>query len=243
MRLRHWANRTHRFIAMVAVLFVIIVTLTGLVLNHADTFGLSSRGAGFLSSVYGIEAPLPDAAFGAGGIVFASTTETLYADGRELASISGPLRGAVVTATGEIVIATPVEVLLATGTAMLVEHAFVDAGAPIVRLGVADKTIVAETTGKLFAVDTVAMALVDYDKDPAVDVAWSVPTTLDEDQTRQISKQALGKVVSWERVLTDLHSGRILPVAGRYIVDLAALSLLYLCFTGVLIWIRTRNLM
>lgn len=242
MPLRHWANRTHRFIAMVAVLFVIVVTLTGLVLNHADTFGLSSRGAGFLSSVYGIEAPSPDAAFDAGGIVFASTTDTLYADGRELATISGPLRGAVVTGTGEIIVATPVELLLTTSKAMLIEHAIINAGTPIVRFGVAGKKIVAATPEQLFAVDTVAMDLVVNDEDPAVGIAWSTPATLNDEQIGRISEQALGKIISWERVLNDLHSGRILPVVGRYIVDIAALCLLYLCFTGVLIWIRTRNL-
>lgn len=240
-RLRHWANRTHRFVAIVAVSFLIVITLTGLVLNHADALGMSNRGAAFLASVYGIDAPPVDTAFRAADIVFASAADTLYANGRELMAIAGPIRGAAVGANGQIVVATSTELLLITGEAVLVERAAVDAGAPILRLGTDSDRLVVATTDEHFTVELATMRLAAIDASDENLVSWSEPVTPGEDQLRRIATHSLGKVLSWERVLIDLHSGRILPVVGRYIVDLAALCLLYLSMTGIIVWVRTRN--
>jgi hypothetical protein len=43
---------------------------------------------------------------------------------------------------------------------------------------------------------------------------------------------------SWERVLTALHSGRLLGVEGSIILDLSAVVLIVLCLTGPYIWIK-----
>ncbi len=241
-RLRHWANRTHRFVALTAVAFLVIVTLTGLVLNHADTLGMSSRGAAFLASAYGIDAPPVDAAFEAGDIVFATAANTLYANGEGLVPVSGPIRGAVPDGSGDIIVATPQELILTTGTAALIERAGVDPGMPILRAGTLADRVVVATDERYYFVDPATLSLTAESRSNPADVAWARPVTLAAEQQRSIATQALGEVLHWERVLTDLHSGRILPVVGRYIVDLAALCLLYLSVTGFLIWMRTRKL-
>lgn len=240
--LRHWANRTHRFVAILAVVFIVILSLTGLVLNHADALGISARGASFLSTVYGIEAPPVDTAFEAGGVMFASAAGSLYANGRELAVVSGPVRGAAVTDNGDIVIATPTELLLSTSEAVLIERTTADTGTPIRRLGSAGNYVVVGTGDNYYSVDPATMSLAAVGSIDASAVNWASPASPDEEQRRRIATQALGKVLSWERVLSDLHSGRILPVAGRYIVDIATLCLLYLCLTGIVIWWRTRTI-
>lgn len=242
-RLRHWANRTHRFVALTAVAFLVIVTLTGLVLNHADALGMSSRGAAFLASAYGIDAPPVDAAFEAGDIVFATAANTLYANGEALAPVSGPIRGAAPDGSGDIVIATPGELILTTGAAALIERAGVDPGMPILRAGKLGDGVVIATDERYFGVDSATLNLTAESWTNPADVAWAQPITLAAEQQRRIATHALGEVLHWERVLTDLHSGRILPVVGRYIVDFAALCLLYLSVTGIVIWIRTRKLL
>lgn len=242
-RLRHWANRTHRFVALVAVVFLIIVTLSGLLLNHADALGMSSRGAAFLATAYGIEPPPVDAAYEAGEIVFSTAANTLYANGNAVTPVSGPIRGAAPDGNGDIVIATPAELILTTGAATLIERANVDAGAPILRAGKLGNRFVVATEGQYFVVDPATLSLATNDPIDPAGVTWATPVVLDADQQRRISKHSLGAALHWERVMTDLHSGRILPVVGRYIVDLAALCLLYLSVTGTIIWVRTRKLM
>lgn len=241
-RLRHWANRTHRFVALSAVVFLIVITATGLVLNHADALGMSTRGAGFLADVYGIDAPPVDAAFEARENVFATAAGTLYANGEALSPVSGPIRGAAPDSNGDIVVATAAELILTTGEADPIERANVDPGAPILRAGKLGGNLVVATAERHFIVDSATLSLAeDSQVDPA-DVAWAEPVSLAADQQRRIATHALGEVLHWERVLADLHSGRILPVVGRYIVDLAALCLLYLSVTGITIWVRTRKL-
>ena len=71
-------------------------------------------------------------------------------------------------------------------------------------------------------------------------IAWSLPTILSDEQAQQIGTAVLGQAFNWERVLLDLHSGRILPTVGRYIADITALCLLYMCFSGFVLWTRRR---
>jgi uncharacterized iron-regulated membrane protein len=49
-----------------------------------------------------------------------------------------------------------------------------------------------------------------------------------------------GTGLSLERVLLDLHSGRILGEAGVWLVDAAALLFLLLAGSGVWLWGRRR---
>ncbi|MBT5219105.1 MAG: hypothetical protein HOM16_06425, partial [Woeseia sp.] len=64
--------------------------------------------------------------------------------------------------------------------------------------------------------------------------------TPSQQQVAKIAATSLGKTLSWERVLSDLHSGRILPTVGRYLADITAICLLYLCVTGIFLWFRRR---
>jgi len=44
-----------------------------------------------------------------------------------------------------------------------------------------------------------------------------------------------------ERIMLDLHSGRILGRAGVYIMDAAAIGFLVLAASGVWLWVRRRT--
>ena len=46
--------------------------------------------------------------------------------------------------------------------------------------------------------------------------------------------------LNWQRLLQDLHAGRLFGLAGQLLMDLAALLLVVLAFTGVIIWSRGR---
>ncbi|MGS0729088.1 PepSY-associated TM helix domain-containing protein, partial [Shewanella sp. 0m-11] len=46
--------------------------------------------------------------------------------------------------------------------------------------------------------------------------------------------------LTWERVLLDMHSGRFFGSLGPWIMDLVALSLLIMAFTGCYIWLQQK---
>lgn len=237
---RHWTRQTHRVLGVFSVVFLIFIAASGLILNHADDFGMSHRAAGpWLLRLYGAEAPPVDSAYSAENVLFATSSATLYADGKELAKNTGPLVGAV-TIDDAYVVATSQEFLLSSHDLILVERYAPDAPGPMQRLGTSGDHIIVAIEDELYAFDPLRMELTAQSDLTMPSILWAQPATPSDEQAEQIGAAALGQAINWERVLLDFHSGRILPTVGRYIADLTALCLLYMCFTGIFMWVRKR---
>ncbi len=69
----------------------------------------------------------------------------------------------------------------------------------------------------------------------------TAPAEAPQSILRTIQHHNLGHELTWERVLLDLHSGRALTENGVYIMDVAALGMLFLAFSGILIWMQRRS--
>lgn len=239
-RPRHWARRTHRVLGMTSLVFLVFISVSGLVLNHADGLGLSRHAAApWLLQIYGIEPPPVDSAFSVRGVLFATSAGGLYANGRELANGTGKLIGAA-EADNDIVVATSNEFFVTTADGELIERFASEDTVQMLRLGTVDKNVIVEVLGRYSTFDPNTMGLSDAEETAPRDVTWSQSSAPSDEQLKQISMAAVGQAMNWERVLLDFHSGRILPVAGRYIADLTALSILYMCFSGILLWVRRR---
>ena len=209
-------------------------------LNHSDELGLPQlHVSGALANrLYGIEAAPVSTAFEAAGLVLVSAADTVYANENPIADGAGEIRGAVVS-DDLVVIGTNREVILTTTDAMVVERSAIAPSQELNRVGLEGSRVVVDTDTGLFALDTNQMQLTALDS-LSIDPAWSVPVQLDAAQGRRVSDAAAGHIITWERLLSDLHSGRILPVFGRYLFDITALCLLYLCISGVFLWFRRR---
>jgi hypothetical protein len=245
-RRRHWARRSHRVLGIASLLFVFLISLSGLILNHADGLGLSRHAAGpMLLKIYGVDVPPIDSAFSAGEVMFATSSGILFANGKELAGNSTDLCGAV-EFNDMLVIATSNEFLLTTRDGELIERFEPELHGAINKLGTDGQRIVAMVNDEPFVFDAAEMNLSTTLsstalQDSANDLVWSQSITLGEEQAKRIGIAGLTQSLNWERVLLDLHSGRILPKVGRYIADLTALSLLYLCMSGIVLWTRRRR--
>jgi hypothetical protein len=222
------------------MLFLVFISATGLVLNHADDFGMPHRPAGsWLLHLYSAELPPVDSAYSAANVLFATSTDTLYANGEELAKKTGRLIGAVATKDFHVV-ATGEEFFVSNRAVILIERYAPDANGPMTRLGTLGEHIIAMVQDELYEFDPQRMSLEVQANLPTSAIAWSQPVTPSDEQAEQIGVAALGQAINWERVLLDFHSGRILPTVGRYIADITALCLLYMCFTGLFLWARKR---
>lgn len=222
------------------MLFLVLISASGLVLNHADALGMSRHAAApWVLSLYSTELPPVDAAFSAAGVLFATSAETLYANGIELAKGTNRLIGSVVV-DDAYVVATSDEFFLISDDIALIERFAPDASGPMSKLGTAGQHIFVAIQDAYFEIDTQRMSLSSTADITPEKVAWSQPAIPSENQAEQIGTAALGQAINWERVLLDLHSGRILPTIGRYLADITALCLLYMCFTGLWLWARRR---
>jgi hypothetical protein len=74
----------------------------------------------------------------------------------------------------------------------------------------------------------------------AVDATWSVISDTPPALTRALQTAYRGNGLPLERVVLDLHSGRILGNVGVLLVDAAAIVFLLLAFSGIWLWSRRR---
>lgn len=236
---KHWARRTHRVFGVSSLVFIFLISLTGLVLNHADTLKLSTHyiSGPVMLGLYGIDAPPVEAAFAVGNMVFATADNKLFANGQILANDVEPLRGAILK-DELIVVATANEFFIVSRNGDLVERFAPDVAGLIRRLGSGGQKVVADVNNHQFVFNTNSMRL--HSLPEITHVTWSQAVTPSQQQVAKIAAASLDSTLSWERVLSDVHSGRIVPNVGRYLADLTAICLLYLCITGTVLWFRRR---
>lgn len=236
---RRWVRRLHRWFGLASCLFLLLIALSGVALNHADRMALSQRPAAlpFVVALYGIDAPAIETAYAARGSVVALAGGFVTVDGNIVAESRG-LVGAVAVRDGLLTV-TDDELLLFTPDGMLVERVSSPLPAGVQRLGSDGDTAVIDAGERRFRVDTAMMTLqpvTAWSRDPD----WAQSVLVSDEQARRIGAAVLGRTLNWSRVLNDVHSGRLLPGAGPVIVDLAALCLVYLAVSGLYLGLR-RN--
>ena len=70
-----------------------------------------------------------------------------------------------------------------------------------------------------------------------VSVRWLESET--QATTPELAQRYGEALISWERWLQDLHSGRFFGPVGIWVMSLAALIFIVLAFTGLLVWLST----
>ncbi|MCZ6803402.1 MAG: PepSY-associated TM helix domain-containing protein, partial [Proteobacteria bacterium] len=82
----------------------------------------------------------------------------------------------------------------------------------------------------------VNLDVLDWHEYDYLEADWSQASSIPEQLKRELLKQYRGSGLTIERVLLDLHSGRIVGFWGVYFVDFIAILFLILAFTGVWMW-------
>jgi hypothetical protein len=240
---RTWARRVHRWFGLAALVFVLLLSTTGIALNHTSAWHLDDTYVGWpwLLDAYGIDAPPPTASFADGEHRATLLGGRLYVDGRELARGIETLAGVAVT--GEwVAVAAGREVFLLAESGDLVER--IDPGAalpaPIAALGLADGRLALRSGSALLRFDesllNVEMAAGLQDDA----VRWSAPSTVPPDKLAHLQDLYRGRGITVERLLADLHSGRLFTRFGPLLMDLVAVLLIGLSITGLVMWLRHK---
>lgn len=231
----------HRWIGLASAAFVILLALTGLALNHTGALALDGK---YVQSPavldwYGIRAPDDVASYVAGPLTISSIGRQIYVDTARQADFDAPLAGAVLY--GEfIVVATTDKLSLLTRSGELVEQLGSAAGVPanIRALGVtADERLVLQAGQDYYATN---VAFVDWEKIDRPAAKWAHPTAPDAALVADLQQNYRGTGLSLERLMLDLHSGRILGEWGVYLVDGAAIAFLVLAASGMWLWGKRR---
>jgi len=227
----------HRRLGIVSVLLVIILVITGIMLNHTEELGLDKMPvtSDWLLDWYGIHASTPPVSFHVDDHWLVQLDNKVYLDQQHVFNTDEPITGLV--QNQQLLVVTSVsQVYLLNNSAELVDQqGLADITGPIQKLGNnAQGVVILNIQGDMFAADK---DIIDWHRLTKTIAHWSrtavAPTQVLNVVNRLYRQQAL----NMERVVLDLHSGRLLhPRYGVWLMDAAAVVLLLLSFSGLWVW-------
>lgn len=236
--LRTW----HRRIGLAAALLALLLSVTGILLNHTGALRLDERyvRSEALLDWYGIGVDVPVRAYRAGNHYLAGIGGRLYWDRSGLGAHGGRLRGAVPW-RDLTVVALQDTLLLLTRDGELVEKLTGAEGVPagLQDIGLApDGNVVVKAAQGVYEPD---IDTLEWRDRQSTGVRWAKPVTLPAPLRADLLQQYRGGGLTIERILLDLHSGRILGGFGVYVMDIAAVLLVILAISGLWMWLAARR--
>ena len=241
-RIARLLYRWHRLLGVAVALFILLLAVTGVMLTHSDALGLARHHVTVrpLLAWYGIKTPQHISYFAAGSHYLSQWDDRLMFDANDIGSETGHLRGAV-THGDEIVVALDDRLLLLLGDGQLLDVLDAQSGIPraIQRIGSgANGTVVVEADDGTWLGDS---ELSHWQPGTAGEVAWSQPATPPEPLRADAEARYLGEGLPLERVVEDLHSGRLFTRHGPWLMDLVALILIFSTLSGLWLWWRNHT--
>ena len=231
----------HRILGMVATAFIVVLSITGILLLHTDGLNLQDRlvGNSFLLSWYKIEPELGPRTFIAGTMFVTQIDDQVYFEERKLSSGNEVLKG-MVRVEEMYLLAYDNSIDLLTGNGELIERLTALQGIPqgIESIGTGPEgNAFIKTRDGHFTPNTDLNA---WQSTPQISINWSIPVDAPEQHTAKLLQLYRGQGLPMERVIQDLHSGRILGQFGIWMVDIVVVIFLALAVSGWWGWIKRR---
>ena len=228
--------RWHRRLGLFTAVLALLLAVTGIALNHSPQWGFDHRlvTAEWIYRLYGEQADeLP--AYRAGNHWLFRTAEgQLYLDHLKVSACGGELVGGHVH-SGLVIAACADEMLLLTGSGELVESITPGMGlpSPLSGIGLAEEQLLLQTADGWMRAD-IDRLVFDQPAQAGAIIQQGAPGVLPRKLQSRIPWR--NHWLSWERLLLDLHSGRLGGAAGVWLVDIAGLLLCILGLSGVAMW-------
>lgn len=230
--------RWHRRLGVGIAVVLVMLVVTGIILNHSSELQLDQKPVrqAVLLQRYGVELPeLVTYQVGARSLSLVGNNR-LFLDEKEIAYCESPLRAAIQYQAGIVAVCSD-QLLLLNTNGEIVERLSEAYGLPpgISSLGAmgsqlwlraGDGEFLADLNSLMFTAGVAPKKIV-----------WVQPVPPGAELTQKLTARYLGNDVHWERLLLDLHSGRLFGRWGVYLVDAAALGLLLLSLSGVWVWL------
>jgi hypothetical protein len=230
----------HRWLGLLSALFLISLSITGLMLNHTERLGLDQIriNNALLLKCYGMQVQRDLQTYRIHERdTLTHLNDQIYYNARPLASSGAPLT--FFENDHITVVACPQTLILLSPYGELVE-AIDHTKLPFEKLSAAgydpqgDAVLVAENG--LWKPDPAWLQFQPYTGAYTVNALPIV--TLSENATTAILAHHQGQGLSLYRVLLDLHAGRLFGWGGRTLMDLTAIAVLILISSGLTSWFK-----
>jgi len=227
----------HRRMGLAALVFMIVLSITGIMLNHTESLNMdeTSIESDLLLNWYGLNPKGASINYKADEYSISQWDGQLFFNSSALLNSKSTLLGAVIF-NGIIAAALDRNILLLDTTGEIIENINMpikfDA---IKKIGLINNSIVIQTKDlNIFSADD---DILNWHKSNATNVTWSTPAQLTNAQQQALKQTFRGNGLSLERVILDLHSGRLFSASwGIYIMDASAVIIILLSLSGFWVW-------
>lgn len=232
---RAFLLRWHRRVGLMAMAFIVVVSITGIALNHTKGLGLESTvHQPWLLALYGIDPPsvalvaLDDARIVHDGV------DRLYREEQLVAQCGDFFAGAIHWAQGWI--AACGDALWVFEGDRLVERIGREHGLPgtVEAVGLQQGDIRLLIDAEAWALDLQSLVFSPL-PNTGPDLAWS-PVRIIPHGSAGTPAVPLGSTLSLEQVILDLHSGRLFGQLTVLLMDLSGIAMLLLGLSGLWVW-------
>ena len=233
----------HKWLGATATIFTIVLSITGVMLIHAVDFKLQEKfvDSGWLLNWYYISPKNPPRSYVIGGRIFTQIDGQLYLDDMILPGNGETLRG-VILVNNVFVIAFDNSLFLLTAEGELIERltSLQDLPNGLLSIGLdSENRIIIKSSQGLYAAD---LDILEWRAAEEDGITWSVSSELPATLQTELLRMYQGNGLSIERVVVDMHSGRILGKYGVWIMDLAVIVFLAMSISGWWAWFKRRAL-
>jgi hypothetical protein len=240
--MRNLFYRWHRSIGILAVLFVLMLVITGIMLNHTEELSLDAIYIenDFILGWYDISPEQKPSGYKIDNVWVTQLDKHIYFNQREIDDQAGQLHGAV-KHNGHIVVAVDNRLILLTNRGEIIEQLTGTEGVPagMEAIGISrDGYLIIHAAHGNYRVDLDELG---WEENEYVEIAWAEIGTIPPELYSKIIRHYRGSGLPLERIILDLHSGRILGDWGIYLIDTAAILLMLLAISGVWMWLLAHD--
>ena len=230
----------HRYLGITVSLFVIILSATGLFLNFSDSLRLNKThiSTAWLLNHYNI-GNFNVSSFKTNDPLVSQASNFVYLNGHYALNLNESLVGAV-NLNKYILLATQTSLVVIDRKGQIVDEISKFTGLPENPLGI---SITDDGHPVIRGINTYwkgSNELSAWQPLSGPHPKWVTPTETPDNINTLIQNHARSNEINYERVLLDLHSGRLLGSWGQNIMSLSAVLLLVLAITGIFIWLRKK---
>lgn len=228
--------KLHRYIGLASAIVLIMLSMTGIALNHTEYLKLDSQmiKSSTILDWYGIQAPNKLTTFKTKNNWLTQAKQSIYFNSTLLLKSEKQLIGIVET-DAFIVIALSDSLHLLSLDGEIIEHISFNS---IDKIGLTQQQeIVLKTDSKILISND---ELVSWHPSKLVRIHWSTPSQTPKTISNKINQNFRSSILPMERVILDLHSGRLFGLAGVIIVDISGVFLILLALSGCAIWLKHK---
>ena len=230
-------QKWHKKIGVYIALFVILLSVSGIVLNHSEKFKLNTTyiKMDWLLDLYQIKPASEPVGYLLFNNWIIQVGERVYFNENEIINDANKLIG-VVNVNDINVIAYDGKLILLTNEGDILESLGGAEGVPagMKAIGHDDQNnIIIQSAHGYYRVNVDILKWDEYD---FLEATWSTTAEITKSIKADILEQYRGTGLTIERVLLDLHSGRIVGGWGIYLIDIIAVLFIIIVITGIWMW-------